>query len=102
MPSGYPNMSAGCAFAAAERRLEATVLRVDRASVRDAQFVIEWLIPDAEVRLRWLTLLGDAMNVADRVHWRLMGRHTFRRRPAPQRQNHRDGGLSYERRDAGP
>jgi hypothetical protein len=44
------------------------VLRVDRASARDAQFVIEGLIPAAAARLRWLHLLGSAMHAADRVH----------------------------------
>ena len=44
------------------------MLRVDRASARDAQFVIEELIPEAAARLRWLRLLAAAMNRADRVH----------------------------------
>jgi hypothetical protein len=42
--------------------------RVDRRIASDAQFVIEDLIPDAASRARWLCLLADAFEVADRVH----------------------------------
>ena len=42
--------------------------RIDRASADDARFVLEALIPDPVVRLRWLGLLVDAIRVAHQIH----------------------------------